>query len=96
MLSYRRKFLSALWSPLESDPEVIELEHAFGRLVEIWRQSGHWTRNVRRVQVVEERVRQQRQLRGARQTAAAPHAFSILGRAGDDDKLAQEPVPTGR
>jgi hypothetical protein len=77
MLRYRRKFWSAVRWPMEGDPEVIELEHAFGTLVELWRSYGHWTRNIRRVQVVEERVRQQQLQRpGAQSTWALQSQFS--------------------
>ena len=61
ILRYRRKVWRAMRSPMESDPDVIELEHAFGTLGALWRSYGHWTRNIRRVQVVEERVRQRHQ-----------------------------------
>jgi glycosyltransferase involved in cell wall biosynthesis len=46
---YRRKFWRALQSPMESDPEVIELEHAFGRVVELLRHWRDWRRVIRRV-----------------------------------------------
>jgi glycosyltransferase involved in cell wall biosynthesis len=58
--SYRRKFWRALQSPMESDREVIELEHAFGRLVELSRQWRNWHTVVRRVQIVEDTIRNDR------------------------------------
>jgi glycosyltransferase involved in cell wall biosynthesis len=76
LFRYRRKFWRALRSPMESDPEVIELEHAFGRLVGLWRCYGHWTKNLRRVQVVEEKVKQHRQLSGTGPRAGSPYVFS--------------------
>ncbi len=59
ILRHRRKVWSAMRSPMESDPDVIELEHAFGTLGELWRNYRHWRRNIRRFQFVEERVKQQ-------------------------------------
>jgi len=61
ILRYRRKLWRAMQSPMESDPDVIELEHAFGTLGELRRSYGQWTTNRRRVQLVEQRVRQQHQ-----------------------------------
>jgi glycosyltransferase involved in cell wall biosynthesis len=75
ILRYRRKFWRALRSPMENDPEVIELENAFGTLVELWRSYRHWTRNVRRVQVVEARVRQQHQRPGAQHEGSPSSQF---------------------